>query len=801
MNCPDCGYELNGQNTCPICGWSATNTGPQNINTQPNIQINQTPPIQQQYSSQPQQNPYMMQTPVQNNYGGQYQQNPYGMPGPVQNNYGGQYQQAPYGMPAPVQNIYNTPPQPKKKTLWPIFLGIGVLIILIIVIVILVISNNNTRDLTDDNDDKTEERTTEEKDTEEPDTEEPDTEEPTTEVGLYDAGTKTIMIYMVGSDLESFGGYATSDIMEILDSGFDDTNTNVLIYTGGSFLWYHEDVSLTGNGLYIVEDGELVELEAGESSNMGDPETLTDFLTYGYENYPAEQYSVILWNHGGGQFYGYGVDEIYNDRLYMDELHTAFENSPFNENNKLEFIGFDACLMATIETANALYPYANYLVSSQESEPGNGWNYDFLDEIDDMNDGKEMGAAICDYYVEGCKADGLYDTYEITLSVMDLNKFEDVENSLETLFTSVNASLSAETFTTYSNIRTSSKTIASMYTDEESLDIIDLYDYMENFANQHPSESADVITALDEFIVYNASNMDGENGVTIYHPFEAKSNAPYFLDEYSTFDFCSAYTTYIDTFNTLLNDPSILSATWDVSTMVPTSNGDYTFSLQLTEEQVAEYKSAYFVISRADVDQPGNFVFVGMEKDVSFDSSGTVITANFDGSIRYVQNDTTLQTYEVMYKEHETTESYSRYLLSCILYNDDIEGDDAVYAYFVVESTPDNPAGEFLGAYPIMNIEDIDQEDVTPERYVIDPNDYQNIAFGNCSHEFTSEENLTIFEESDWSDVVISYSSFPVSEGYSTIMGPMIDEIPYYGMFIIEDMQGNRHVSNIVQIK
>ena len=387
------------------------------------------------------------------------------------------------------------------------------------------------------------------------------------------------------------------------------------------------------------------------------------------------------------------------------------------------------------------------------------------------------------------------------INVSDLNKFEDVENSLETLFTSVNASLSAETFTTYSNIRTSSKTIASMYTDEESLDIIDLYDYMENFANQHPSESADVITALDEFIVYNASNMDGENGVTIYHPFEAKSNAPYFLDEYSTFDFCSAYTTYIDTFNTLLNDLSILSATWDVSTMVPTSNGDYTFSLQLTEEQVAEYKSAYFVISRADVDQPGNFVFVGMEKDVSFDSSGTVITANFDGNIRYVQNDTTLQTYEVMYKEHETTESYSRYLLSCILYNDDIEGDDAVYAYFVVESTPNNPAGEFLGAYPIMNIEDIDQEDVTPERYVIDPNDYQNIAFGNCSHEFTSEENLTIFEESDWSDVVISYSSFPVSEGYSTIMGPMIDEIPYYGMFIIEDMQGNRHVSNILQIK
>lgn len=788
MNCQDCGYELNGQNICPICGWTTANQVQQNTNIQPNFQINQAPPFQQQqqYNGQFQQNPYGAQTPQMQNVG----MAPY-----QQNYYGGQYQQIPYGMPGSTQ--LSSPPPQKKKTLWPIFLGIGILIILIIVIVILVINNNNTRDLTDDDDD----RTTEERDTEEPDTEEPDTEEPTTQEPIYESGTKTIMIYMVGSDLESWGGFATSDLNEILESGFDETNTNVLIYTGGSFLWYHEDVSFTGNGLYIVEDGELVELESGESENMGDPQTLTDFLTYGYENYPSEQYSVILWNHGGGQFYGYGVDEIYSDRLYMDELSEAFENSPFNEDNKLEFIGFDACLMATIETANALYPYANYLVASQESEPGNGWNYNFLDEIDDMYDGAEMGATICDYYVDGCKDDGLYDTYEITLSVMDLNKFEAVEEALEALFTVVNDNLAAETFTAYSNIRTSTKTIASMYTDEESLDIIDLYDYMNNFANQHPSEASEVTAALDEFIVYNASNMDGENGVTIYHPFEAKSNATYFLEEYDTFDFCSAYTTYINTFNTLLNDPNVLSAVWDVATMVPSSNGDYTFSLQLTEEQAAEYKSAYFVISRADVEQPGNFVFVAMEKDVSFDSTGTVITANFDGNIRYVQNDTTLQTYEVMYKEHETTESYSRYLLSCILYNDDIEGDDAVYAYFVVESTPDNPAGEFLGAYPIMNIEDIDQEDVTPERYVIDPNDYQNIAFGNCSHEFTSEENLTIFEESDWSDVVISYSSFPVSEGYSTIMGPMIDEIPYYGMFIIEDMQGNRHVSNIVQIK
>ncbi len=91
-------------------------------------------------------------------------------------------------------------------------------------------------------------------------------------------------------------------------------------------------------------------------------------------NYPAEQYDLILWNHGGGAFFGYGFDETTNDSLTLDELDQAFADSPFHDGNKLEFIGFDACLMANIETAHTLSPYANYMVASQESEPGSGWS-------------------------------------------------------------------------------------------------------------------------------------------------------------------------------------------------------------------------------------------------------------------------------------------------------------------------------------------------------------------------------------------------------------------------------------------
>jgi len=42
---------------------------------------------------------------------------------------------------------------------------------------------------------------------------------------------------------------------------------------------------------------------------------------------------------------------------------------------KFDFIGFDACLMATVETALTMSQYGDYLIASEETEPGVGWYY------------------------------------------------------------------------------------------------------------------------------------------------------------------------------------------------------------------------------------------------------------------------------------------------------------------------------------------------------------------------------------------------------------------------------------------
>ena len=536
---------------------------------------------------------------------------------------------------------------------------------------------------------------------------------------------------------------------------------------------------------------------------MGNADTLCDFLKYGYENFPAEQYCLILWNHGGGAFNGYGIDEIYYDYLTLDELDKAFSESPFTGDNKLEWIGFDACLMSSVEVAKVLSPYSNYLISSQEPEPGWGWDYKCLSGIQNCDNGLDMGKEIVDTYIECCETNfnsAWAARSDVTLSVLDLNQIDNVEMCVNNLFAKADANLSGDSYVKYSRIRANSKEVASQFTGEGSYDIVDLYNLTEGMEALYYPEANALKEALSSFIVYNKTNTYDENGVSIYYPYNATQASRYCVSMYDDFDFADSYRSYITNFCLYLNGDTTLTASWDPNTMVPYSVGQYGFALNLTAEQSQEYQTAYYVISREDLTNPENLVFVAMSTDVDMDASNT-LTANYDGNIIYMQNDTTLETYEVMYTEQETTPHYTRYLISSILYNEDIQEEDAMYAYFVLEVSKEHPEGVIVGAYPIQNYVDTEGTEIFPDRYEINLDDYKYVAFGSLSHEYTSNEDLTNFNEADWADVQLTYNSMPISDGFSTVQGQMMPGINYYGMFVIEDAQGNRHVSGMIQIQ
>ena len=177
-------------------------------------------------------------------------------------------------------------------------------------------------------------------------------------------------------------------------------------------------------------------LEEQDTANMGEAQTLYEFLAFANENYPADKVAVTFWNHGGGSVNGAAFDEIYGyDSLDLSEMYQAFDAvwPADTDNPSLELVGFDTCLMATIDVAAVFQNFAKYLVASEEVEPGNGWYYTgWLGALADNSgmNGEDLGIAICNSYYEGCEAVGTQD--QTTLSVTNLTKLTPLLDAYET---------------------------------------------------------------------------------------------------------------------------------------------------------------------------------------------------------------------------------------------------------------------------------------------------------------------------------------------------------------------------------
>lgn len=206
-----------------------------------------------------------------------------------------------------------------------------------------------------------------------------------------DKAAYTLMLYICGSTLEYDNGVvggASADIAEILSVANQPSNVNILIETGGAKGWENSSIDENYIQRFYVKNKKLNFVENAGSytsttnkANMGKSTTLESFLTWGINNYPADKYALVLWNHGGAVS-GVCSDE-YNldqykmgDMLITSEVASALKNTFANTSaSKLEWIGYDACIMNYLDNASVMADYCNYLIGSQELEEGDGWDY------------------------------------------------------------------------------------------------------------------------------------------------------------------------------------------------------------------------------------------------------------------------------------------------------------------------------------------------------------------------------------------------------------------------------------------
>ncbi len=331
--------------------------------------------------------------------------------------------------------------------------------------------------------------------------------------------TVTVMVWMCGADLESKNGMASLDIQEMASANLDaNDNVKVILCTGGSKKWHIQGISNSAHQVYRVVGNNLSRLLDNYGSGyMTDPKNLQDFIQLCAQNFPADRNILVFWDHGGGSLSGYGYDELnrVKDTMNLSEINSALKGAGV----KFDMIGFDTCLMATAENALMLSNYADYMVASEETEPGYGWNYTgWLNALVKNTSAStlEIGKTICDDFIVDCNkaARG----QKATLSVVDLAELSGTMKGAFMDFSSSTSDLiQSNNYKVVSNARSNTREFAP-----SPIDQIDLVHFANNLGTPEAKALSD---ALLSAIKYNrASNISNAYGLSIYFPYRAKAS-------------------------------------------------------------------------------------------------------------------------------------------------------------------------------------------------------------------------------------------------------------------------------------
>ena len=603
----------------------------------------------------------------------------------------------------------------------------------------------------------------------------------------------TLMVYMIGSDLEEGAGLASADIQEMLKADLRP-GVNLYLMTGGSREWKNE-IAPEKLTTYRITNHKMQVVEQSVLADMSDPKTLSLFLTnvYEYENGKGH-YALILWDHGMGPMEGFGLDTLHQGHsMKLSDLSTAFEESPFGRENRLYWLGFDACLMATIETASAVCDYTDYLLASQEAEPKYGWDYQFISLLSpDQNQEEQMkyaGTAFMDYYERLCKNQPNYKPVR-TLSSLNLREVGQVSRLLEDVFRKVDKYEIDIRVGDYIRKRAKAVNIGRFSTGV-NYDLIDLKILAEIIGEADKRAGSTLSEFVDDLVVDNWSNVDYTCGISLYSPYDN-------LDEYennwqSIFKDITISDAYYVFVNQMIHDAQNGNGTCFEREMIPyvTCLADgYRIRLTLDEEQQENYAGSRIWIFTEDAltnklsetDNDRLILRLAYSTDLSENNRGTIETSYNGRLICAIDSENKKHDIFAMSPDRD------RYLCYCNLLNGEKDYQNTWLQLKNVET-----GLEVIGA--VANGEENENFDQLYARgkEELDLNMWETMEV--VSLIYSVRENGEALDTE-----TVYYSQYPI-EGENIKMEWNEEQGETYAMFVITDLAGNTHESKIVPLR
>jgi hypothetical protein len=334
---------------------------------------------------------------------------------------------------------------------------------------------------------------------------------------------------------------------------------------------------------YLVEKNNLKVLLEMPGVNCGDPKTLTDFIKWGTKNYPAKYYLVDVWSHGTGwenlaadywedirasnplrqskikrfrralfvttikkihslsdpqRLIAIAPDVGSKDYLDNQELRKAISDGMPN-GRKIDILGCDACLMNMLEICYENKDVADYMVGSEETEPGSGWPYTMILNklaINPEMSPRELAKVITQQYGQYYENKGDKITHQnITQSALDLGQIKSVADSVNKL-----AEILIKDLDSVTPGVSAARNKAQKFTTPE---YIDLFSFLQQLTKWLPDndeingvvkEISDKLEApTNPLVIANAKLGDSvkdANGVSIYFPADKNTYSPEYAD-------------------------------------------------------------------------------------------------------------------------------------------------------------------------------------------------------------------------------------------------------------------------------
>lgn len=613
-----------------------------------------------------------------------------------------------------------------------------------------------------------------------------------------DFTTRTFMIYMVGSDLESRNSMGTYELEGINPELVDLENINVVLIAGGTTKWGNDYIDEEETSIYQLTNNGFEKVKQQPVKNMGDSSTLSNFINFVGEHYITDEYELIFWNHGGA-IMGSEYDELSNnDNLSLQEISNALSKTNFNKKNRIETIIFSTCLNGTIENANVFKDYANYFVASEEISMSTKYNSDFsfINDVTPKTESLDVGKMFIGKYKE--KIATLKDIYKIrneeyniysTYSIVNLNNLDNLNNAIDNFFGKVDV---VNSYNKIANVRSNLYQYAYKQAGQADYDTVDLYNLIDKLKHLSPKEGEAVLNELENTVIYNYATDSSSRGISIYFPYNGSPKVQnIFLNMYDKISDINNYNNFIKKFNSLKNSNSSNKLSFkNNESIVNSKDSEADFELELTDDQINNYANADYMVFRDNKD--GTYLPVYKGTEVKLENKK--LKAKIKDRQLKIRSKSDGEENILTLFEEEVGETFIKYNVIATL--QDLSSDD------ISEWKFENAKMSLLldkktNKVDVSGVLLLAKENL-PGRTMVDLKDYTSIIFASSSYNIMNADGS--YNENWESNGIIKGIEVEAGD-FEFLLQDYNDGYDYYCVFRIFDINNNAYHSKLIKMK